>query len=228
MVRAPSVVVFDFNETLVDLKPLRERFEAVGAPGHLLETWFAGTLRDGFALTTAGGYADFRRVALATLRSVLAGVEGRRHDVDEAAQFVVAGFEGLDLHADVAPGLARLHSASVRLVTLTNGSSELTGALLERGGVAHLVEQRLSVSDVRRWKPAREPYLLAAERCAVGVEEMAMVAVHPWDVDGAKRAGLAGAWLNRSDAPYPDFFEQPDLTAPDLPALADRLLGASG
>ena len=224
----PSVVVFDVNETLADLTGLRPRFEAVGAPGRLLETWFASVLRDGFALTTAGGYADFKTIAIATLRSMLAGMEGEglRREPAEAAEYVVAGFPELELHPDVAAGMARLREADLRLVTLTNGGAETTKALLERGGVADLVEQQLSVSEVRRWKPAREAYLLAAERCSSPVEEMAFVAVHPWDIDGAKRAGLAGAWLNRADAPYPEFFEKPDFVAPDLGTLSERLLGA--
>lgn len=61
----PMLVLFNVNETLSDLEPLRARFEEVGAPGALLETWFARTLRDGFALTAAGAYADFRTVSLA-------------------------------------------------------------------------------------------------------------------------------------------------------------------
>lgn len=39
------------NETLFDPEPLGGRLESVGALRALLETWFAGTLRDGFALT---------------------------------------------------------------------------------------------------------------------------------------------------------------------------------
>ena len=211
----------------MDLTGLRRRFEAVGAPGRLLETWFASVLRDGFALTVAGGYADFHTVAVAALRSILAGMEGQdlRQDPAEAAEYVIAGFPELELHPDVAAGMTRLREAELRLVTLTNGGAETTNALLERGGVADLVEEQLSVSEVRRWKPAREAYLLAAERCSSPVEEMAFVAVHPWDIHGAKRAGLGGAWLNRTDAPYPEFFEQPDFVAPDLRGLADGLLG---
>ena len=50
MPSAPRVVVFDVNETLSDLQPLRPSLEAAGVPGALLETWFAAVLRDGFAL----------------------------------------------------------------------------------------------------------------------------------------------------------------------------------
>jgi 2-haloacid dehalogenase len=220
----PVVAVLDVNETLVDLTQLRQRFEAVGAPGHLLEVWFAGTLRDGFALTAAGGYVDFQPAAQAVLTALLSRVEGLRARADEAAAHVLAGFPDLDLHPDVAPGLNRLRERGVRLVTLTNGSAELTGKLLERGGVAHLVEQRMSVSDAGRWKPAREPYLMAAARCGTAVEDMALVAVHPWDVDGAARAGMRGAWLNRDGVPYPDYLRPPAASASDLSGLADALL----
>ncbi len=48
---APAVVIFDVNETLSDLEPLRGRFERIGAPAAMLDAWFAATLRDGFALT---------------------------------------------------------------------------------------------------------------------------------------------------------------------------------
>ena len=64
---APTLGLFDLNETLSDLGPLRRRFEEVGAAGELLEVWFASTLRDGFALTAARGYADFCTVALGVL-----------------------------------------------------------------------------------------------------------------------------------------------------------------
>ena len=64
-----DVLVLDVNETLSDLEPLRDRFVAAGLPAHSLDAWFAATLRDGFALTAAGAYADFRAVAADVLAS---------------------------------------------------------------------------------------------------------------------------------------------------------------
>jgi 2-haloacid dehalogenase len=52
-----------------------------------------------------------------------------------------------------------------------------------------------------------------------------LVAVHPWDIDGASRAGLSTAWINRSGGPYPAHFAASDLTAPSLTALAGQLAG---
>lgn len=221
MMPSPTLVIFDVNETLSDLEPLRARFEQVGAPGQLLELWFASTLRDGFTLTAAGAYADFRSVATAVLRGQLAQVEGMRRGPEEAAEYVLDGFAELNVHPDVAEGMRRLADAGVRMVTLSNGSTEIAAKLLEHAGLTDLVERRLCVDTVRRWKPAPEPYLHAARECGVAPEQCALVAVHPWDIDGAKRARLQAGWLNRRNSPYPGFFEPPDATGN---TLADALL----
>jgi 2-haloacid dehalogenase len=219
------VVVLDINETVSDLRGLIARLEQVGAPGHLLQTFFASTLRDGFALTAAGGYADFATVARAALKSLLAGqgasVGGR--DVDDAADHVLAGMAELSLHDDVRPALERLHQAGIRLVALTNGSQQTAVGLLEHGGVGPYIERCLSVEEVRRWKPAAEPYRMVTERCAVAPAEAMLVAVHPWDVDGAKRAGLSAAWINRDGAGYPAHLTEPDLICSGFDTLADAL-----
>ena len=82
----------------------------------------------------------------------------------------------------------------------------------------------MSVSEAHRWKPAAEPYRHAANQCGVSVDQMALVAVHPWDTDGAQRVGLTTGWINRKDQPYPRCFLPPDVTGSDLPAVADALL----
>jgi hypothetical protein len=48
--KLPVLLVFDVNETLSNMAPLSARFEEVGASGQLAGIWFAGLLRDGFAL----------------------------------------------------------------------------------------------------------------------------------------------------------------------------------
>lgn len=223
----PRVVALDVNETLSDMSVLDARFEQIGAPAHLRGTWFAGVLRDGFALNMAGERADFAAIARAGLRSLLAAVDGLAVPPSEAAEVVLSGLAELPLHSDVRPGLERMRGAGIRLITLGNGAADTATALLERGDAAQLVEQRLSVDAVGRWKPVPEPYRYAVERCGVRAEEMTLVAVHPWDVNGAARAGLSTAWINRSHGPFPGCFRRPDLECRDFIALADALASRS-
>ncbi|MGW2492044.1 haloacid dehalogenase type II [Streptomyces sp. NPDC001606] len=222
----PRVVLFDVNETLTDLTPLAARFEYVGLPGHLLPAWFAGVLRDGMALTLAGGRASFAAVAGDGLRTLAAGEEGAT-DPERAAVHVLAGLAELPVHPDVPAGVRALHTAGYRLATLTNGSAGTTRAVLGRAGLTDCFETHLDVEAAGRWKPAGEAYAHALHTLGVAAGEALLVSVHPWDIDGAAGAGLVTAWLRRTSQPYPSSPRHPALTAVSLPDLAARL-GAEG
>lgn len=219
--RRVRVAALDVNETLSDLTPLGERIASLGAPAYLLDVWFASVLRDGFALSLHADFDTFGALG----HDVLAGLLARHgvDDPDAGAEHVLAGFGGLRLHPDVPDGIRALRAHGIRVVTLTNGNAALTGGLLERQGLLDLVEHRLSVDAVRRWKPAAAPYLHAASVCGVEPGRVALVAVHPWDVDGAQRAGLVGAFLARGGLRYPASFLPADVTAPTMPEVADAL-----
>ncbi|MFV2172224.1 haloacid dehalogenase type II [Actinomadura sp. LOL_016] len=219
-----QVVLFDVNETLSDLSSLRGRLEDVGAPGHLLPTWFAGTLRDGMGLTAAGAYADFDEVAECGLRGLLTGLDGWAGDARRAAAHVASGFTHLDVHPDVPDAVRDLRSSGLRLATLTNGTVAVTERLLRDADVRDLFEALLDVSAPRAWKPAAAAYRYATDRLGVAPDRTLLVAVHPWDVDGARRAGLRAAWLNRDGVPYPSMFERPDHTITDLRDLSAVLV----
>jgi 2-haloacid dehalogenase len=225
MAPAPTVALLDVNETLSDLARLGERFEEVGAPRHLLPTWFASTLRDGIALAAGGDYAEFQDVGRDALRTLLAGLPQLNTPPHEAAEHILTGIGELSVHPDVPPGIRALHEAGMRVATLTNGGAGIAKSLLERSGLDGLVERNLTVAEVRRWKPAPEPYRHACSAMGVAESEAVLIAVHPWDVHGAKRAGLRAGWLDRDGRPYPDIFERPDVAARDLPALARALVG---
>ena len=219
-----DVVVLDVNETLSDMEPLRGRFSDVGAPEHLLDTWFASTLRDGFGLAASGTSRTFPEVGAAVLRGLLSALPGLRVPVEEAVGHVLAGFPTLGVHPDVPAGLQHMADAGLRLVTLTNGSLSLSEQLLERAGIAALVERRLSVDDAGRWKPHPDAYAYAARQCDVPLERCAMLAVHPWDLGGAGRAGMTTGWIDRHASPWPQVFAEPDVRGSDLSEVARSLV----
>lgn len=220
--RRPAVLLFDVNETLSDMSPMSQRFEDVGAPGHLAKTWFAGLLRDGFALTAVEASAPFAGIAAGALRVSLHGLPLNR-GTEDAVQHIMDGFSGLGVHPDVPDGVRALAGSGIRLVTLSNGSASVAETLFDRAGIRGHFETLLSVEDAGAWKPATSAYAYALEKCGVDPMEAMLVAVHPWDIDGAARAGLATAWINRVDVPYPDYFNAPDLRAQSLTELADQL-----
>ncbi|HEU4676615.1 MAG TPA: haloacid dehalogenase type II [Motilibacteraceae bacterium] len=218
-----DVVVFDVNETLFSLGAVRSAMEGHGLPGHLVETWFARSLRDGFALTALGEYASFPEIGANALASV-ARTAGQPLSSDAVSE-VMAAMRELDAHPDVEPAMRMLREGGLRLVTLTNGTSSGTAALLERNGLSDLVEATLSVDDVLRWKPAPEPYLHAAARAGVPPQRVVLVAVHAWDCHGARRAGLRTGWVSRLEGERAPYFDPADLEAPTLDAWAAALVG---
>lgn len=218
----PDLVVFDVNETLSDLTPLRRRFSELGVPEDVADAWFAGILRDGFALAVGGLSRPFADIASDGVRWILHGRELDR-PVEDAVDHVMEGLQGLAVHPDVPDGVRALASQGLRLVTLTNGSTSMSERLLGSAGLLDHFERLLSVEGAGVWKPARAAYAHALDVCGVDADRAMLVAVHPWDVDGAQRAGLQGAWLNRQGASYPAHFRAPDVEASDLVGLARQL-----
>ena len=218
MAQAPLVVVFDVNETLFDLAGLAPAFAAAGLADDQVPLWFARVLRDGFALTVLGDYRPFAEIGVAQLRALAPQLGA------EEAAAVVGRFVKLDPHPDVEPALRRLADAGVRAVTLTNGSADVTAALLSRAGLTSYVEATLSVDAVRRWKPAPEPYRHAAAVCGVKPDRMALVAAHAWDCAGARRAGLRSGWVSRLEGTEPPAFAGAEATGGTLVEVVSALL----
>lgn len=127
------------------------------------------------------------------------------------------------MHPDVPEGIRLLRETGMRVVTLTNGAPAIAKGLLERAGLADLVERTLGVEEAGRWRPAPEPYRHACRTMGVEERDAVLIAVHPWDVHGAKRAGLQAGWIDRDGRPYPGVFAPPDVTAGDLSALVREL-----
>ncbi len=222
MPNRPHVIAFDVIETLFSMEPLRTRFQEAQLPPDKLELWFAKILRDGFALAAADVFQPFQQVAAGTLAVFLAD-EGQSPDNDKI-QNVLQGFGELEAHPDVAPAFEKLRAADVRILTLTNGSKENTQKLLRQAQLDSFVEQVITIDEVQQWKPRREVYRHAARQAGVEPAQMALVAAHAWDVQGAKRAGLVTGWVQRQEKLFHPAMEKPDASGNTLLEVCEQLL----
>ncbi|MBT2565324.1 haloacid dehalogenase type II [Arthrobacter sp. ISL-85] len=218
----PLVIVFDVNETLSDMAPLGDAFVQSGAPRELANLWFATLLRDGFALAASGDKESFATIGADALRTLL-GAEGISGNLDTAVERVMAAMKSLPLHPDVPAGVRALAAAGHRLVTLTNGAAANADKLLVAGGIRDEFELLLSVEDAPAWKPAKAAYEYAGASAGTDPSGMLLVAVHPWDIHGAARAGLRTAWINRTGSRYPSYFQSPDIAIAALTELPAAL-----
>lgn len=216
------VIVFDVNETLLDMKALRPHFESAFGDAAVLSQWFAQLLQTSLVLTVIDRYQDFAVVGGAALEMVAAR---RGVTLSSAAkQAILQGMWALPAHADVAPALERLRAAGFRLATLTNSPPPVVAAQLDHAGLAHFFEQQLSVDAVRRYKPAPEAYQAAAAALGIEVADMRLVAAHNWDVSGALNAGCRAAFVARPGMVLSELDLPPDIVGRDLQAVAGQIL----
>ena len=209
-----ATLVFDVNETLSDMSVLASEFQSNGAPPELASTWFAAVLRDAFALSLHGQAPSFLTLAHEVLVSLLSAQAGTRTDADAIADRVLERFSGLGVHADAPPGIRRLADAGHQLLTLSNGSVESTHGLLMRAGLRDAFSEVLSVEGTGVWKPHPDAYRRAADTLGLEPEFLTMVAVHPWDLDGAHRTGMRTILIDRTGQRTPASFEVRGKTGP--------------
>ncbi|UQX10701.1 haloacid dehalogenase type II [Candidatus Mycobacterium methanotrophicum] len=224
MVGAPSVLVFDVNETLVDIESLAPLFERVfGDPGAMRE-WFNQLVMYSMTATLSGRYVDFFSLGRGVLQMM---ASSRRLAVtDDDLHELKNSMLSMPAHPDVEDGLTTLRDNGFRLVTLTNSPPNPDGpSALEQAGLAHFFEQTLSVEQCRAFKPAPAVYEHVCETLAVAPADCMMVAAHVWDTIGAQSAGLSGALITRPGnalLAIPDL-PQPAIVANDLREFARQL-----
>ncbi len=220
------VVVFDVNETLLDLRALDPVFAGVFGDAGVRGEWFAQVLQSALVLTAVGEYRDFVEVAGGGL-----DVVARRRRVDltrDQREAIREGMRTLPPHADVAPCLERLAAAGLRLAALTNSPQEAAEAQLGNAGIADRFERILSVGAVRRFKPDAAVYEMAAGELGVAAAEMTMVAAHDWDVAGAMAAGCRGALVLRPGVVTNPLYPAPDIVGIGLEPVTAALLHLAG
>lgn len=217
------MLVFDVNETLLDLGALDAPFERVFGDAGIRREWFQQLLQSALLSTVTDAYADFGALGRAALSMVAA-----RHHLelaDEDADAILGTVRRLPPHPEVRDSLERLRDGGYRLATLTNSTAAVAQAQLEHAELASLFERILSADAARRLKPAREAYHLAADELGVKVERMRLVAAHAWDVAGALRAGCRAAFVARPGMVLDPLAPAPDVVGADLIEVADALLG---
>ncbi|RZM33644.1 MAG: haloacid dehalogenase type II [Sphingomonas sp.] len=210
------LIVFDVNETLLDVDTLDPLFAHIfSEPGRVRE-WFAQVILYSEALSLAGPYVPFGKLGGGVLRMLgqIHGVTVTDGHVRELGMLMA----DLPVHADVAEGLSVLKDAGCSIVTLTNSPASDGPDPLDRAGLGTMFDRRFTVDAVRRFKPAPATYQLVEDAMGSMPDKTWLVAAHSWDTIGAQAFGWKAALITRGvNAPLVlEGVPQPTLVARDI------------
>lgn len=217
-----TVIAFDVNETLLDLRALDAPFGDLLGSSALRAQWFAQMLQLAFVGGLTGEYVDFSTAQHAALH-MLAERHGRDITTDQATQ-IVDRMSSLPPHPEVSGALRILRETSLKTVALTNSVVSVAEAQLTNAGIRDYFDDVISADTVKRLKPAPEPYRAVASASDVAISEVRLVAAHSWDVSGALSAGCQAAFVARPGMVLSPIGRQPDIVGADLAAVVDQIV----
>ena len=218
----PPLIVFDVNETLLDLETMAPTFERVFGDKSAMRLWFSNLILYSAALTLAGRYAPFPDIGGAVMK-MLADTRGIKI-TDADKRELAEKFWAMPPHPEAPAALRKLRAAGFRLFTLTNNPPEVQSRQLGHGGILGLFERCFSADSVKRHKPAPEAYAYVEKELGAPPSRLCLVACHGWDTLGAVAAGWEAAFIRRIGNDVLAVGPQPQIVGDDLDTVADRLI----
>lgn len=221
--RAPKVIFFDVNETLLDLTAMRSSVgEALGGRDDLLPLWFSTMLHHSLVDSTTGRFHTFGEIGVASLLMV-AEIKGIELTKAQAKTAIVTPLRSLPPHPDVRDGLQALKNKGYKLVSLTNSSNQGVYTQFKNADLLSYFDERLSVEDINLYKPDTRTYEWAIEKMGIAAEDAMLVAAHGWDIAGAKQAGWQAAFIARPGKVLYPLAIAPDTVVSGLDELVSQL-----
>ncbi|WP_447956165.1 haloacid dehalogenase type II [Vreelandella sp. EE7] len=225
------VLAFDVYGTLIDTQgvvvELERRLAQPDKAAEFARRWREKQLEYSFRFGLMGAYVNFaectQKALVLTDRAMQTGLS------DNDCDHLMAVYGELPAFDDVAGALGQLKEAGLRCVAFSNGTEEAMGALLGKAGVTAYMDDMVSVDRIKRFKPDPAVYAYLRSRLDTRPEHTWLISSNPFDVIGAKHAGLKSAWVRRrSDAPFDPWGIEPDMTVTGLDDLAKRMVSQAG
>ncbi len=214
-------IVFDVNETIFSLKFLENQFELNGLSKNDVKFWFSNVLKEGFSSSINNNFMKFSELGIIELERLFLQ-KNLKNDI-HTLSFLNNSFKNLRSHPEVTESF-RILSKKFRLVTLTNGSRNVTRQLLIKNKISDFVELCFSVDEVKKWKPFPAPYIHVCEELKNKPSECLMVAAHGWDVNGAKNIGMRTAYVKRYEKKLNEKYLKPDLIGENLLDITNQII----
>ena len=216
------LIVFDVNETLLDLETMEPTFARIFGDKDAMRLWFANFILYSSALTVAGCYVPFTDIGAAVMK-MLADTKDIRIDERDKKE-LTERFLTMPPHPEVPAALRKLRDAGFRLFTLTDNLLEVQTRQLTHGGIVDLFERRFSADGVKHHKPSPEAYAYVEKELGAKPSQFCLIACHTWDTLGAVAAGWEAALIKRVGNDVLGVGPQPHVVGNTLDDVANQLI----
>lgn len=221
MKKRPQLLVFDVNETLLDLQPLKKRINSLLDSPKAFEDWFSKLIQFAMVETLTGNYSDFGDIGTATLR-----ITAEKHSKlisEEDIKSSLDIIKKLKPHPEVKEALKKLKSEGFRLVALTNGGLKTLEEQMKYSGLDSLFDALYSVELVEKFKPHPDTYQFVLNHEQTEAKNAMLIAAHAWDIAGAQNSGLQTAFISRPGKFLYPINKEPDFICNDFEELFQKL-----
>ncbi|WP_282138415.1 haloacid dehalogenase type II [Rossellomorea aquimaris] len=213
--------VFDAYGTLFDVHSVIEKcnefFPDKGE--EISQVWRKKQLEYSFLRQLMGTYTTFFTITKDALHYAAkqAGVdltEGKEKELLEA-------YLELDHYEEVGSVLQELKPYQKAI--FSNGSLDMLSPLVEQSSFGHLLDEVLTVDEVKQFKPTPMSYQLVLEKLGVRREEVLFMSSNPWDIAGATNFGFYTAWINRQDKVMDELGVKPHFEYRNLTGILEHM-----
>jgi 2-haloacid dehalogenase len=217
-----NTILFDINETVLNLSILKPKFKAAFGDDSVIATWFSMLLHSSTVCMITGVKTDFATLAGTMLESMAARMDIKLSET--MRDDILKGFASIPPHNDIKQALGHLQSAGFRTVAFSNSSGNLISTQITNAGLTEYFDDIISVEETGSFKPDPNVYKFAAKQLNQPLGSLRLVASHDWDTHGALCVGMRAAYIERSAALYHPLYRQPDIRATTMGDIVKKII----
>jgi len=215
-----KLAIFDVNQTIFNFNEIKSRFKKENINPLLVDQWFINILKEGFASSTHSNFLSFTEIAKEELKKIII----KKKKNLQILKYLLSGFKNLKANNDIQESFKILRKQNIKIVTLSNGPKKNTINLLKKNNLLELVDYQFSIEEIKIWKPHPEPYLLVSSKLNYNPNEIIMIAVHGWDINGAKRVGMKTGYIKKYEKKLSSYYYKADFTAESCKELVLKII----
>ncbi|KAK8044228.1 hypothetical protein PG993_004252 [Apiospora rasikravindrae] len=233
------VIAFDLYGTLLSTESIAHELAKLYGEQEaktLAALWRQYQLEYTWRINCMGQYRSFHEITHSALKHALA--EHALEISEQNAHELMKAYDKLHVFPEVSAALELLKKKSDRVdvYVFSNGTDAMVGNSIKSspdlGPHAGLFKSLVTVEDVKAYKPDMRVYAHLVKQVGKedGSDDVWVVSANPFDIAGARVAGLKAAFIDRSDKGWIDRLDetnQPTIVASGVEEAVKTILSTT-